>query len=248
MPKPAASPSQAPAGKPAAAAAAAGAGKTGRVRNTEVARGINKLGRSQAFQQSGRWRFMKKGAAGKKTPSTKTTVAPAMSKWYDAEDVAKPHTSRKSVHKPTKLRRSITPGTVLIVLAGRFRGKRVVFVKQLPKSGLLLVTGPYKVNGVPLRRINQAYVIATSAKVALGAAGVVPDHVDDAYFARVAINKEDNSRDETKYAAWLSKRQADQKTVDAAISAAVAKTPLMKEYLTARFSVTEGAAPHLLKF
>jgi large subunit ribosomal protein L6e len=102
-------------------------------------------------------------------------------RFYASEDIPVPF-ARRSVAKPATLKASITPGTVLILLAGRFRGKRVVFLKQLT-SGLLLVTGPFKVNGVPLRRVNQTFTIATSTKVPL--TGVDVSKIDDAYFAKV---------------------------------------------------------------
>lgn len=68
----------------------------------------------------------------------KVKKVPSGPKWYSADDVKPKPSPRK--HNPQKLRSSITPGTVLILLSGRFRGKRVVFLKQLP-SGTLLVTG-----------------------------------------------------------------------------------------------------------
>ena len=52
-----------------------------------------------------------------------------MPKWYPAEDCKKHFKRASKACKPTKLRRNVKPGTVLIVLSGRYRGKRVVFLK-----------------------------------------------------------------------------------------------------------------------
>lgn len=148
------------------------------------------------------------------------------------------------------MRKSITPGTVVILLAGRFRGKRVVCLKAL-ESGLLLVSGPYKINGVPLRRVNQAYVIATSTKVDIS--GVDVSSITDEYFSRAKDEKKEGEEeffmgDAPKAAVVSDQRKADQQKVDAALLKTVAATEMLEAYLAAQFTLTSGDKPHLMKF
>jgi large subunit ribosomal protein L6e len=170
--------------------------------------------------------------------------------WYPAEDDKK-HYKKSPKNKTAKLRKSITPGTVLILLAGRFRGRRVVFLRQLP-SGLLLVTGPYKVNGVPLRRLNQAYCIATSTK--LNVTGVDVSKVTDSLFTRAAETKKSGKKTETEFAGEKKNKTlsaefiALQKTVDASIIKSIGKDKVVNAYLKTTFSLSNGVLPHELKF
>ena len=201
---------------------------------------------------SGLWAIKKKN--GGKFPQHAKAVKPAEAaptkgpKFYPAEDAPKalPH---RVIRHPTKLRPSITPGTVLILLAGRFKGKRVVFLGQLP-SGLLLVTGPFKLNGVPLRRINQTYVIATTTKIDVSSVDTAK--FEDSYF-KAAEKKQRSKRDEEGFFAEEEKKTelpaeyiANQKAVDAALLSGLSEE--LKGYLSHRFTLRSGDRPHLMKF
>merc|ERR1719356_632564 len=94
---------------------------------------------------------------------------------------------KQAKNKPAKFRKSLTPGTILISLTGQFRGKHVVLLKTLPKTGLLVVTGPYKLNGVPVRRMHPRHVIATSTKVEFKCPAV--DRIEDSFFAKEQVAK-----------------------------------------------------------
>merc|ERR1712232_313460 len=125
-------------------------------------------------------------------------------------------------------------------------GSRVVVLKQL-KSGLLLVTGPYSVNGVPLRRMNQRYVIATSTKVNVDKAVAAAAKIDDAYFKREGEEKKNGKAaflESSKKKTVSAKRKTDQKSVDAG----VVTDPITKKYLKAKFALTNNMMAHEVKF
>lgn len=192
-----------------------------------------------------------------------------LDKLSSAHIVANPNIRRSKKSGPKtehKLRKSITPGTVLIILAGRFAGKRVVFLKQLP-SGLLLVTGPFKLNGVPMRRVSPNYVIATSTKVDISDVSI-PETVNDKYFVKQrevlprgeklffkggkpvlkAGEKAPKRPNELDAFEASEERKALQESVDGPIISSVQKVEYLGDYLKTRFTLSDKDKPHEMKF
>mmetsp|Transcript_89138 Transcript_89138/g.252596 ORF Transcript_89138/g.252596 Transcript_89138/m.252596 type:complete len:178 (+) Transcript_89138:90-623(+) len=153
----------------------------------------------------------------------------------------------KATTRPQKLKKNISPGSVLILLTGKFRGRRVVYVKQLA-SGELLVTGPFAVNGVPIKKVGQRFCIATSTKVDLGGADYAS--VDEAWFEREPKKKV--KKDESTFFAEEEKKgmpeakKAAQKKMDSDLVKGLSDDH--KLYLKARFALSQRMYPHEMKF
>ncbi|KAK1442524.1 60S ribosomal protein L6 like protein [Babesia gibsoni] len=182
--------------------------------------------------------------------------------------------NRKAAGTP-KVRPSLRPGAVLILLSGSYKGKRVVLLKVLKESGLLVVTGPFLFNGVPLRRVNPRYVISTStnvfempevngpeckAAVEEAVAGLTDESFGRTQKDRLADFKERKKRNK-KDAMFVDNAEAEkiseetkqmlkekQDKVDGVLTPFLKKYELLCQYLKTRFTLRSGMYPHKLKF
>ncbi|ETO26598.1 hypothetical protein RFI_10539 [Reticulomyxa filosa] len=182
---------------------------------------------------------------------------------------------KRGVNNPTKLRHGLKPGTVVILLTGPYRGRRVVFLKQLKQSGLLKIfcamtqqrttkkkhtlrLGPFSVNGVPLRRVSQRFVIITSTKVSLGKSHPELDEIEDSYFRSEKTEKpkksgkqdekEEKKAETDKKEKFPESKQKIQTVVDTKLLAAISKVKFLKEYLASYFTLKSGQPPHQIHF
>ncbi|KAI8690923.1 60S ribosomal protein L6 [Fusarium sp. Ph1] len=208
-------------------------------------------------EKAKKWYPADDDAENKKQPTTTHRLATsthfiAASKQQPSASVANRCKSqvRKAVRSWTP-RKSLQPGTVLILLAGRFRGKRVILLKSLDQ-GVLLVTGPFKINGVPLRRVNSRYVIATSYKVDIS--GLDEKKIEEIsqpkYFTAEKAKEKAGEEaffkqgEKPQKKEINSSRAADQKAIDKALIANIKKVDLLASYLASSFSLRKGDKPH----
>ncbi|TPP65712.1 60S ribosomal protein L6 [Fasciola gigantica] len=178
------------------------------------------------------------------------------------EKVKRKSTSKYRPKYPWKVRPSLrSRGVVVILLAGQHRGKRVVCLGRQRSTGLLLVTGPFRYNGCPLRRVHPNMVIATQTSVDLSKFTIPLRMHKKEYFARKTVANKRRKLDDTLLLKPdgesedgykpSEQRKADQKLVDSAVCMAIKaheESRMLVKYLKSLFSLGKYDHPHEMVF
>lgn len=212
-----------------------------------------------------RKKYVVKKVGGAQNGTERKVLVKKGPKFYPTETRPKKSQVGHVSHKdhPRRFKKGLEPGRVLIILAGKHRGKRVVLLKTL-KSGLLLVNGPFKLNGCPLKRMHQKFVIVTRTKIPFD--GVkVPKHLNDKYFKAKKVSASKAGKTTKQGGNIFSKgkkssksnkpnrvRGEDQLQVDKQVLKAIKEKMGDKKtilaYLGSFFYLRNHMYPHKLKF
>merc|ERR1719309_1784440 len=175
--------------------------------------------------------FVEKKVGGAKNGGTRMVRVKKLANDVPTVDPAPKGTSKNFFsNHARKLRASLSAGTIAIVLAGA-----------------------HKLNGCPMRRINQRYLVATATKIDVSNVKI-PENINDKYFARVKAEKvKEGDIFEAKKEAYKpsEQRKADQVTVDTQILAAIKAAKegaVLRQYLKASFALSKGEFPHKMQF
>nr|CAH8866254.1 unnamed protein product [Trichobilharzia regenti] len=176
---------------------------------------------------------------------------------------------RNQIMKKWCIRSSLREsGVIVILLAGRHRGKRVVCLGRHKSSGLLLVTGPYRYNGCPLRRVHPNYVIATKTKIDLSNLSLPNRIHQKEYFARSTspisrksrkVNNQKRLEDILEHGVESQKpvykpseeKKSDQRFIDEEVRKAIkshSDSQMLIRYLRSLFSISKHDRPHEMFF
>merc|ERR1712053_56373 len=229
----------------------------GKPRNYKLESGVYRYSRSTMYGKKAIYKFVKKTSpkaavakkdafvekkiGGAKNGGTRLVRVKSLKADYPLVKKAAKGTSKNffAKHKRT-VRSSLSAGTVAL--------------KQLA-SGLLLISGPFALNGCPLRRVNQRYLLATKTKLDI-ASVKVPESIDDAYFKRAKkakAGKKEGDIFESKKEEYKpsEQRKTDQAAVDKELMAVVGKhaeAKMLKQYLRSPFGLSKGEHPHKMVF
>jgi len=169
-------------------------------------------------------------------------------------DIPMPRKGKLHSHK---LRKSITPGTIGIILKGPQKTRRVVFIKQV-ESGLMIVANP--VAGLEPTTVDSRYFLST--KVKLDISGVkVPEEMVHSHFHNKAERRKAYLKArragtvlgelELKPKGFTDEQKAINKKLDDQLIPVIQKHAdgaVLENYMKAKFTLTHRDFPHRMVF